>query len=169
MKTYFELVDTNTTGRCDVTPLFANHCAFQSIILALTEPFSTQSIDFVAGIDALGFILGTAVAMQLKKGFIPIRKSGKLPGNSSEVRFTDYSNCEKGLEIREDIIEKGKTYLLVDEWIETGTQISSAIELIESKGGIIAGIVTLNIDLNPNTRKLQKQYQVKAISENMQF
>jgi adenine phosphoribosyltransferase len=89
VKEYLHLIDTHTSGaRCDVTPLFANPVAFMQLVQDLSDPFVATPVDYVAGIDALGFILGTAVAMHLHKGFIPIRKEGKLPVDTVKREFT---------------------------------------------------------------------------------
>lgn len=95
-KEYLRLIDTQTAGpRCDVTPLFADPIAFAELIADLSEPFISTAIDYVAGIDALGFILGTAVALRLNKGFIPIRKGGKLPVAVTAREFVDYTGESK--------------------------------------------------------------------------
>ncbi len=73
-------IDTHTQGpRCDVTALFADYEAFAALVEDLVIPFAHVELDYVAGIDALGFILGAAIALQLPRGFLPIRKGGKLP------------------------------------------------------------------------------------------
>jgi adenine phosphoribosyltransferase len=165
---YLELIDTKTTGsRYDVTPLFKQIDAFEALIRDLAHPFIERKIDLVAGIDALGFILGTGVALYLKKGFIPIRKGGKLPTFVHRVFFIDYSQQEKWLEMREDSIDPGQNILLVDEWIETGAQITAAVQMIEDQGGIIAGIAAINMDDNQNTRKLKKGYFCQILSTNL--
>ena len=88
MEEYLRLIDTQTPGpRCDVTPLFADPQAFAALVADLCAPFMEGEIDRVAGIDALGFILGTAMALHLKKGFVPIRKGGKLPVAVSRAEF----------------------------------------------------------------------------------
>lgn len=164
MKKYLQLIDTNTSGaRCDVTPLFANHVAFAQLIDDLAFPFKSTSIDFVAGIDALGFILGTALAMHLQKGFIPIRKEGKLPVDAIKKDFVDYTGHRKALELRKGIIQESAKVLVVDEWIETGAQIQAAVELIEEEKGIVVGIATINIDANPLPKQLQEKYKCHAI------
>lgn len=77
---YRDLIDTKTDGRrYDVTPLFVDHNAFTHLVSDLLHPFTGDQFDCVVGIDALGFILGTAVVVHSKKGFVPIRKGGKLP------------------------------------------------------------------------------------------
>lgn len=163
MYDYLDLIDTNTGGpRCDVTPLFANPTAFAQLIHDLSAPFDESQIDYVAGIDALGFVLASAIAYTLKKGFIPIRKAGKLPGKVVAKTFVDYTGETKALELRCGLVRGGRI-LLVDEWIETGAQISAAVDLLEGEGGIILGITTINIDHNPNTARIQKQYHCHAL------
>jgi len=164
MHEYIQLIDTHTVGaRCDVTPIFANPDAFSQLVIDLSSPFTSTPIDYVAGIDALGFILGTAVAIHLKKGFIPLRKDGKLPVDTVKKEFIDYSGMRKALELRKGLIRESAKILLVDEWIETGAQMQAAIELIEKEKGIVAGIATINIDSNPIPRLLQEKYKCHAI------
>jgi len=75
MTNYLQLIDVNTPGpRYDVTPLFADYEAFSALVDDLVVQFNPSGLDYIAGMDALGFILGTAVALRMKKGFIPIRK-----------------------------------------------------------------------------------------------
>lgn len=153
------LIDVNTEGpRYDVTPLFADFESFSALVEELLAQSSTIEFDYVAGIDALGFILGTALSFRALKGFIPIRKGGKLPVETLSVNFVDYSGQEKSLEIRADAIKPGARVLLVDEWIETGAQVNAAIELIERRKGVVIGIATINIDENKETEKLKKKY-----------
>ncbi|MCK5131419.1 MAG: adenine phosphoribosyltransferase [Candidatus Sabulitectum sp.] len=164
MKPYLSLIDTETSGnRCDVTPLFADAESFSRMVSDLAEPFRNSGIDFVAGIDALGFILGATVALSIGAGFIPVRKGGKLPVKTRSTRFTDYSGEVKSLEIRQDIPLREMRVLLIDEWIETGTQVRAAISLIENQGGTVAGIATINIDQNEKTSELRKNYLVHAL------
>ncbi len=164
MKAYLQLIDTHTAGpRCDVTPLFADPVAFAELVSDLTEPFASTPIDYVAGIDALGFILGTAMALRLNKGFIPIRKGGKLPVAVMTAEFVDYTGEKKALEIRKGILKPGDRVLVVDEWIETGAQVQAAVDLVEGEGGIIAGIASINIDDNPLAARLCEKYTCRAI------
>ena len=164
MKEYLRLIDTHTSGpRCDVTPLFADPIAFAQLISDLSEPFGSTAIDYVAGIDALGFVLGSAIALRLRKGFIPIRKSGKLPVAVAVAEFVDYTGETKALEIRKGILKPGDSVLVVDEWIETGAQVQAAIDVIEQEGGMIAGVTTINMDNNPTVVRLREKYYCRAI------
>ena len=158
MRDYLQLIDTNTTGRCDVTPIFTDAAAFLQLVTDLAAPFTGMEFEYVAGIDALGFILGTAVALHLQKRFIPIRKGGKLPVPVVSRQFADYTGEEKTLELRTDLLQPGDRVLLVDEWIETGAQVNAAIALLEELQGRVIGVATINIDLNPVTRKLREEY-----------
>jgi adenine phosphoribosyltransferase len=164
MNNYLHLIDVNTKGlRYDVTPLFADYESFSGLVDDLLAQFSTLEFDYVAGIDALGFILGSAISFRAQKGFIPIRKGGKLPVETSSVHFVDYTGQDKSLEMRLDAFKPGERVLLVDEWIETGAQVNAAIELIENLKGVVVGIATINIDDNKETKILRKKYRCCAV------
>jgi adenine phosphoribosyltransferase len=164
MTDYLQLIDTLTNGnRYDVTPLFADSTAFASVVADLSEPFATMSVDYVVGIDALGFILGGSMALYLKKGFIPLRKRGKLPVAVDRISFVDYSGQPKSLELRTDAITPGARVIIVDEWIETGAQVKAAIELVEKQGGVVIGVATINMDSNPKTQQLRDRYDFHAL------
>ncbi|MEW5870702.1 MAG: purine phosphoribosyltransferase family protein [Chloroflexota bacterium] len=169
MRDYLRLIDTHTPGsRCDVTPLFADPKAFAALVEDLVQPFEGQQIDRVAGIDALGFILGTAAALRLGTGFLPIRKGGKLPVQAEQIEFVDYSGECKTLEMRLGSIQPGERILLVDDWIETGAQVQAAVTLIERQGGVIGGIAAINIDDNPGLCALMAQYFCHSVWLNME-
>ncbi len=160
MTNYRNLIDTQTHGpRYDVTPLFADYNAFTQLVSDLLHPFKGDQFDCAVGIDALGFILGTAVAIHSKKAFVPIRKGGKLPVVSDAIGFVDYTGQAKSLELRKGAITPGTRVLLVDEWVETGSQVKAAVELIERQRAEIVGIVTINMDDNDATRKLRQHYK----------
>ncbi len=156
---YLALIDHETSGnRCDVTPLFADYAAFSALVddlAALVEPLA---FDVVVGIDALGFILGAALALRMQRGFVPIRKGGKLPVAVDSVECVDYTGQRKTLELRQGALATGTRALLVDEWIETGAQVRAAIQLIEGQGGVIAGIASLHIDDDEATEPLRARY-----------
>ena len=161
MKNYLSLIDTNTSGnRYDVTPLFSHYEGFSTLVNDLAAQVSSIDIDIVACIDALGFILGTALSQKLKVGILAIRKGGKLPVKTDQIDFIDYTGVEKQLEIRKDILIEGMRVLIVDEWIETGAQITASIKLIENQKAIVKGIVTIAMDKNDNTQLITSKYKV---------
>lgn len=163
---YDKHINKNTTGRYDVTPLFENPEVFSRLIGDLIEPFKNIKFNKIVGLDALGFVLGGAIAIRMKKGFVPVRKEGKLPGVEGTVvrtSFVDYSKNSKTFEINRNSIKKGDKVLIVDEWIETGTQLKASIKLIEKLGGKVIGISALNIDKNDKTRLLFEKYNLQPI------
>jgi adenine phosphoribosyltransferase len=159
---YLQLIDTTTTGRYDVTPLFADHTAFATLLADLDACFDDVDFDVVAGIDALGFILGTGLALRRGVGFVPVRKGGKLPGVVHRAELVDYAGARKTLELRDDAIRPGARVLIADEWIETGAQVIAAIRLIEGQGGSVVGVATIQIDENERTRPLRERYDCRA-------
>jgi len=166
MKPYLAHIDTDTCGnRNDVTPLFADRNAFVQLVADLVCPFAGAFIDRVIAIDALGFILGTAVAERLGVGLIPVRKGGKLPVPSERIEFVDYTGMPKALEMRRDALAPGMKVLVVDEWVETGAQVLAAIALAERLGAEIGGIATICMDRNANTSGLRERYVVHEVWE----
>ncbi|HKV82913.1 MAG TPA: phosphoribosyltransferase family protein [Ktedonobacterales bacterium] len=158
---YLSLIDTHTSGlRYDVTPLFADAAAFAAAVDDLLALVGETPYDLVAGVDALGFILGAALALRAGKGFVPVRKGGKLPVAVETVEFVDYSGTRKALELRRDAIAPGVRVLVVDEWIETGAQIGAAIRLIKGCGGVVVGVATIHVDDNERTRQITARYPV---------
>jgi adenine phosphoribosyltransferase len=120
----------------DITTLIADPLGLRASVDGLVLPFLKSGIDHVVGIEARGFILGGAVAHELGRGFIPIRKKGKLPW---KVIGQEYS-LEYGvdtIEIHADAIGKGDRVLLIDDLIATGGTAEAAIELIRRSGGEI--------------------------------
>jgi adenine phosphoribosyltransferase len=156
---YLRLIDSQTKGpRYDVTPLFADPRAVAALLDDFVALLQEVDFDVVAGIDALGFILGAALALWTNKGFVPVRKGGKLPVPVDRVEFVDYSGESKTLELRRDAIVPGLRVLIVDEWIETGAQMAAAVSLIEGRGGVVTGIGTIHIDDNEETRARLGEY-----------
>jgi adenine phosphoribosyltransferase len=163
---YDAYINKRTKGRYDISPIFADPVVFSRLIADLLKRFNSRKFDAIAGLDALGFILGGAAAYKLKKCFIPIRKSGKLPGIKGtvlNVSFMDYTKNIRGFEINRDSIKKGDKILIIDDWIETGAQVKSAIKLIEELGGIVVGVSALFAEKNSGTKVLFDGYNCKAI------
>ncbi len=120
----------------DITTLLKDPVGFRATIDELAQRYADTKIDKIAGIEARGFIFGAALAYSLGKGFVPIRKKGKLP---AETIGHDYA-LEYGtdrIEIHTDAISKGEKVLLVDDLIATGGTAEAACVLIEKMGGKI--------------------------------
>ena len=123
----------------DITPLLANHDAYLAAVEALVVDYKDQGIAYVAAVEARGFIFGSAVAERLKAGFIPVRKKGKLPGQTESVTY-DLEYGTDTLEVHVDAIKQREKVLLVDDLLATGGTMGAACTLIEKVGGDIAGI-----------------------------
>ena len=124
----------------DISPLLANPEAFAAVISALSD--LGNDIDYVAALDARGFILGSAVALQKKVGFIPIRKAGKLP-HATLSRSYSLEYGEDKLEIHQDAMVAGSRVLLVDDVLATGGTLKAAILLIQDLGAVVVSAAVL--------------------------
>lgn len=123
----------------DITTLTRDGKAFQQAIDMIIDEVKDVEFDYVAGVEARGFILAAPMAMKLGKGFIPVRKPGKLPG---EVLRKEYS-LEYGsnaVELSADAIKKGDKVLLVDDLLATGGTAKAALDLLEEAGAEIAAV-----------------------------
>ena len=148
----------------DITTLLANLHAFRAAVDELMWPFLRSEVDYVAGIEARGFILGGAVAHALGRGFVPIRKKGKLP---ARVIGQEYS-LEYGvdtIEIHADAIGAGDRVLLVDDLIATGGTATAAIDLIRKSGGeVVAAAFVIDLpDLGGSERLRAKGVKVHTL------
>lgn len=120
----------------DITTLLKDQKAFSYVVDKFYERYKNESIDLIAGIESRGFIIGGALANKLRKGFIPIRKVGKLPSETEKEEYElEYGSAI--IEIHKDAIEKGAKILLVDDLIATAGTLVAAINLIEKLGGRI--------------------------------
>ena len=126
----------------DITPLLKDRSAFKQAIGALAEKFKDEDIDAVVSVESRGFIVGSALALKLDTGFVPVRKKGKLPYLTHSVTYSlEYG--EDTLEMHQDAIKKGDKVLIADDLLATGGTVAATIELVEKLGGKITGIVFL--------------------------
>ncbi len=129
----------------DVTTLMADAQGFRAAIARLAEPYRTEPIDVVAGIEARGFITAGALADRLQCGFVPVRKKGKLPWKTIRESYALEYGTDT-LEMHEDALTRGKRVLIVDDLIATGGTAGAAVKLIRRLGGTIIGAAFL-VDL----------------------
>jgi adenine phosphoribosyltransferase len=122
----------------DLTTLFLHPTGFQEVIAAMAKEFRDQKIDILAGVESRGFILAAPLAVALGKGFIPVRKPGKLPGPKIGVEYSLEYGVDR-LEIHTDALRKGMRVLMVDDLLATGGTMEAACRLVEQVGGEIAG------------------------------
>lgn len=114
----------------DITTLLSHPIALQQAVGELAAPFRDGEIDLVAGIDARGFIFGTAVALALGVGFVPVRKKGKLPFETYEQDYQLEYGTDT-LQIHADAVSEGQRVLLIDDLIATGGTAEAAIKLLQ--------------------------------------
>ena len=133
----------------DVTTLFGNADGLRKTIEQLVELYKDGNFDAVAGLEARGFIIGGAVALELGVGFVPIRKAGKLPGKTISQEY-DLEYGTATMELHEDSLQAGDKVLLLDDLIATGGTAVAGIKLIERLGaevtdaGFIIDLPALN-------------------------
>jgi len=126
----------------DITPLLAEPKAFIAAVDALCAGYTDAGIEYVAAVEARGFIFGAAVAERLNAGFVPIRKKGKLPSKTESITY-DLEYGTDTLEVHSDAIGRGAKVLMVDDLLATGGTMAAACRLIEKIGGQIVGITFL--------------------------
>ena len=123
----------------DITTLLKNPEALCESVRLLAETVSKDDITSVIGIESRGFIFGTAVACQLGKGFIPIRKPGKLPAETiSESYELEYGTDT--IEMHTDALDSSDRVLLIDDLLATGGTMAAAVKLVEKTGAEVIRI-----------------------------
>lgn len=142
----------------DPTSIYINGKAFHDLLDDLIADLDGCECDVVAGLDAMGFVLGTALATRLDVGFLPIRKAGKLCVDTDKVEFTNYSGKTQEMEMRMPAFRPGTRVLLADQWIETGGTMEGAIRLVERQNGVVAGLVAVAIEENARTKGYRAAY-----------
>jgi adenine phosphoribosyltransferase len=135
--------------------IFRDASLFADVVDALAKPFESLGITKVAGIESRGFILGAPVAVQLGAGFVAIRKSGGLyPGPKVERATSDpdYRGNVHSLRVQRAALHSRDRVLLVDDWIETGTQAAAARSMIEDCGAELVAISVVVDQLSDQRR-----------------
>lgn len=123
----------------DITPLLGDSAAFAEAVDGLVEQFAGITVDRVVGVESRGFIFGAAVAYRIGAGFVPVRKPGKLPWAVVREEYQLEYGSDK-LEIHRDAIHTGERILVVDDVLATGGTAAATATLVETLGGVIAGL-----------------------------
>ena len=124
----------------DITTLLKNPEGFRGTVDALAAAFEGTKVDAVIGIEARGFIFAPALAYHLGTGFVPVRKPRKLPAECASVSY-DLEYGQDTLEIHRDAIGDGHRVLIADDLLATGGTAKAVVDLVESLGGTVAGLV----------------------------
>jgi adenine phosphoribosyltransferase len=159
---YLNIMAPNTKGDnfawLDPTSIYINGAAFNDLLEDLMADLEDVEYDLVGGLDAMGFVLGAALAARSNVGFLPIRKAGKLCVDTDKVSFGNYSGRTQEMEMRKPAFGAGTRVLLVDQWVETGGTMDGAIRLVERQGGVVAGLLAIAIEENERTDSYRKAY-----------
>ena len=122
----------------DITPILGEPDLLRETVAALAEPFRSEQVSKVLGIESRGFIFAPLLALELGTGFVPARKPGKLPWQTIRESYAlEYGN--DALEIHRDAFHPGERVLVVDDLLATGGTASAAARLVEKDGGTVAG------------------------------
>ncbi len=123
----------------DITPLLGDAEGFRRAIESLVERFKGVAVDCVLGMEARGFIIAAPVAFDLRAGFVPVRKSGKLPWAVVREEYSLEYGTDK-LEMHRDAIRPGERVLVIDDVLATGGTAAATCRLVEELGGVVAGL-----------------------------
>jgi adenine phosphoribosyltransferase len=146
----------------DITTLLKNPAALKESVDQLVNHYQNAGVDVVVGIESRGFIFGMPLAHQLNVGFVPVRKPGKLPAETTAESY-ELEYGTNTVEIHVDAIEKGQKVLIVDDLLATGGTAQATCRLVEKLGGQIVGLAFV-IELNfLNGREKIKGYDVFSL------
>ena len=147
----------------DITPLLKHKRAFRECVKRIADYYRTKKVDVVVSNEARGFIIGGAIAYELKAGFVPIRKKGKLPSKAMCLTYNKEYEPDT-IEIHEDAIEHGQKVLLIDDLLATGGTIKANIDLIERIGGKIVGVgFLIELEYLHGRKSIGSKYDVYSL------
>ena len=148
----------------DITPLLKDPAAFRHAIGQLGERISHLEVDAVVGIEARGFLFAAPLAHHLGKALIPVRKEGKLPGETHNATYSlEYG--ENVVEMHRDAIVRGQRVLIIDDLLATGGTLAAAARLVQRSEGQVSGIAVLIELADLNGRALLKGHEVISLIE----
>ena len=142
----------------DLTPLFADSEAMTYVLNAVRDQFGGKGITKIAGIEARGFMFGSALATAMGLGFVPIRKKGKLPRATYRAEY-ELEYGTDAVEIHQDALQPSDVVLLVDDVLATGGTASAAATLVKQCGSHIVGLaVLLNLEFLGGSERFAKNF-----------
>ena len=152
----------------DITTLIKDPVGFRLVIDNFTQRYIRGDIKFdvIVGIESRGFIIGGALSYALGKGFVPVRKAGKLPAEKISHEYELEYGTDR-IEMHKDAFEKGTQVILVDDLLATGGTALAAAALIEKLGGIVSEMAfVVNLpDVGGYNKLIQKGYQISCQTE----
>ncbi len=123
----------------DITPVLKTPEAYRFVIDRMYDEYRDAGIDLVLGIESRGFFFGAPLALKLGKGFIPVRKPGKLPRERISASYALEYGVD-ALEVHRDAIRNGQKVVLIDDVLATGGTIAACAQLVRKLGGEVVGI-----------------------------
>lgn len=148
----------------DITTLISDGKAFKEAVNIMRKNLKDRNIDYIVGPEARGFVFGSAVAYALNVGFIPVRKPGKLPGETVSYEYALEYGTDV-LEICEDVLKPGDRVAIVDDLLATGGTINACAKLIESQGAEVVSMQFLMELTDLKGREKNKEYQIDSVME----
>ena len=146
----------------DITTLIGDADGFREAVELMTEPFRSDHVDIVVGMESRGFIFSTPMALHLNAGFVPVRKLGKLPAETISVEY-DLEYGTNTLEVHRDAIKPGQRVLIVDDLLATGGTVLGTIDLVEQLKGEVVGLSFL-VELGfLNGRERLDGYRINSV------
>lgn len=163
---YYPHLEMRTIAKPDFTPLFCDQKVFANLVKDLSKPFRKFEVDKVVSPEAMGYVLGSAIALKLNAGLACARKKGKLPTVKkyvTSVSFTDYSKQKNAFEMNKSLLKAGDKVLIVDDWIETGGQMKALVKLVEKQDATVVGISVIGANRIRKTKSLFDNYELRCI------
>ena len=148
----------------DISPLLASPEALKETTHRIADHYRNAKIDKIAAIEARGFLFGVPLAMELGIGIIPIRKPGKLPGDTISYSY-ELEYGTDSLEVQKEAIKPGERILVIDDLLATGGTVEACCKLIEQTGAKVAGCAFV-IELSPlgGVERLEKYHPMSLLS-----
>lgn len=146
----------------DITSLLQNGKGFHTAIDMIMKKLEDVEFDAVVGLEARGFLIGAPIAYAKSKGFIPVRKKGKLPRETVSAQYElEYGTAE--VEIHRDSLKRGDKVVIIDDLIATGGTLEAAVNLVEQLGGEVVKIICLIELIDLKGREKLKGYDLETI------
>lgn len=146
----------------DITPLLNEPYSFETTVELLSKTVNISNIDKIVAMESRGFIFGAALALKVKKGFVPVRKPGKLPSKTVKIEY-ELEYGKDCLEIHEDAINQGEHVLIIDDLLATGGTAKATAQLVEKLGGKVEALIfVVELEFLHGREKLNK-YKVESL------
>ncbi|MDD4527377.1 MAG: adenine phosphoribosyltransferase [Candidatus Margulisbacteria bacterium] len=147
----------------DITPLIKDSDAFKHSIELLENKLQDIDFDYIVAVESRGFIFGAALALQMGKGIIPVRKKGKLPAETISIQY-DLEYGTDSLELHKDALMKTDKVIIIDDLLATGGTVSAVEKLIAQTGAeIVADVFVVNLAFLNGIKKLSAKKVIQLL------